>query len=182
MELYAKDIMVTDFDTVNQNDTVETAIKMIFCGKIRSTGDKTTSLMVVDDANRFVGIITMFDILYYTRPGFLNYGVDGKDVSWGGLVQMCKNELVKKKIRNVMSLEIVGAFPDEHLMIILDRMVKNKYHRLPVLENDRLIGVVYIVDIYFHLFARKGLINQGRLTAVPCPGTPPGFYNHDGPR
>ena len=62
-----------------------------------------------------------------------------------------------------MSSEIVGALPDEHLMIILDRMVKNKYHRLPVLQNSEPIGIVYISDIYFHLFARDGLVNKGKL-------------------
>ncbi len=160
-ELYAKDIMISDFDTVNCNESVETAIKMIFRGKIRKTGDKTVSLMVVDENNHFVGIVTMFDILYNLRPGFLNYyGVDGKDVSWVGLIKACKKELIKKKIKDIMSSEIVGAFSDEHLMIILDRMVKNKYHRLPVLKNDAPIGIVYISDIYFHLFARDGLVNQ----------------------
>ncbi len=164
--IFAKEIMVTEFDTVNANEPVETAIKMIFCGRVRETGDKTTSLMVVDDNKRFVGIITMFDILYHLRPGFLNHGVDGKDVSWIGLVTMCKKELVKKKIREIMSAEIVGALPDEHLMTILDRMVKNKYHRLPVLEDGMLLGVVYIADIYFHLFARKGLVNTRHGMAV----------------
>lgn len=158
--LFAKDIMTKEFDTVHCDHSVETAIKMIFRGKIRQTGNKISSLMVVDDRNHFVGIVTMFDILYHLRPGFLNYGVDGKDVSWMGLIQKCKKELVSKQIRDIMSAEIVGAFPDEHLMTILDRMVKNKYHRLPVLENGKLIGVVYISDIYFHLFANKGLVNQ----------------------
>ena len=158
----AKDIMTSKFDTINSNEPVETAIKMIFRGRIRETGDRTTSLMVVDDQNLFVGIVTMFDILYKLRPGFLNHGVDGKDVSWVGLIQTCKKELIKKRVRDIMSPEIVGALPDEHLMTILDRMVKNKYHRLPVLENDRLVGVVYISDIYFHLFALDGLVNQRR--------------------
>ncbi len=116
--------------------------------------------MVVDERNHFVGIVTMFDILYHLRPGFLNYGVDGKDVSWMGLIQTCKKELVNKRIREIMSSEIVGAFPDEHLMVILDRMVKNKYHRLPVLTDDKLIGIVHISDVYFHLFAHKGLVNR----------------------
>lgn len=161
-EVYAKDIMVSDFDKIDSNAPVEKAIKMIFSGKIRNTGDKTTSLMVINELNHFVGIVTMFDILYNLRPGFLNYGVDGKDISWMGLIQLCKKELIKKRVRDIMSSEIVGALPDEHLMIILDRMVKNKYHRLPVLENSEPIGIVYISDIYFHLFARNGLVNQKR--------------------
>lgn len=161
IEVYAKDIMVTEFDTVNCNEPVETAIKMIFRGKIKKTGDRTKSLMVVDNENRFVGIVTMFDILYHLRPGFLNCGVDGREVPWVGLVNMCKKELVAKRIREIMSSEIVGALPDEHLMAILDRMVKNRYHRLPVLQKSQLVGIVYIEDIYFHLFAIKGLVNQG---------------------
>lgn len=162
--LFAKDVMATEFDTVHRDQPVETAIKMIFTGKMRKTGDKTTSMMVVDNQNHFVGIVTMFDILYHLRPGFLNYGVDGKDVSWMGLIQSCKKELVNKRIRDIMSSEIVGALPDEHLMTILDRMVKNKYHRLPVLNNGKLTGIVYLSDIYFHLFANNGLMNQREKT------------------
>lgn len=161
IELCAKDVMVTEFDTVNFNESVETAIKMIFRGKIRRTGDRTKSLMVVNDQDLFVGIVTMFDILYHLRPGFLNYGVEGSQVPWVGLVNQCKRQLVTKRIREIMSPEIVGALPGEHLMAVLDRMVKNKYHRLPVLRDDRLIGIVYIEDIYYHLFARNGLVNQG---------------------
>ncbi len=159
-DVFAKDIMISDFDTINQDAPIENAIKTIFTGKVRGTGDKTTSLMVVDEANNFVGIITMFDILYHIRPGFLNYGLEGKDISWLGMIDICKKELMKKKVRDLMSTEVVGAFKGEHMMTLLDRMVKNKYHRLPVLEDNKLIGVVYISDIYFHLFARAGLVNK----------------------
>jgi CBS domain-containing protein len=37
-------------------------------------------------------------------------------------------------------------------MVLLDRMIKNKYRRLPVLENNKPIGVVYISNIYYKLF------------------------------
>ncbi|SLM32889.1 CBS domain containing membrane protein [Desulfamplus magnetovallimortis] len=160
MPVLAKDIMVTNFDTINHNEPIETAIKMIFCGKIRETGDKTTSLMVIDDHHQFVGIVTMFDILYHLRPGILNYGVSGENISWVGQIKQCKEELKKKKVRQIMSSEIVGALPDEHIMVLLDRMVRNKYHRLPILQNSKPLGIVYISDIYFHLFARDGIVNK----------------------
>ncbi|MBF0199822.1 MAG: CBS domain-containing protein [Desulfamplus sp.] len=160
MPVLAKDIMVTDFDTIDQDEPIETAIKMIFRGKIRDTGDKTTSLMVIDDKKAFVGIITMFDILYHLRPGILNFGISAEELSWSGRIKMCKAELIKKRVRQVMSSEIVGALPDEHMMLLLDRMVRNKYHRLPVIHNDKPIGIVYISDIYFHLFARDGIVNR----------------------
>ena len=160
MPILAKDIMVTEFDTINHNEPIENAIKMIFKGKVRKTGTKTTSLMVTGDLQEFVGIITMFDILYHLRPGVLNHGLNIEDISWIGQIQRCKDELIKKKVCQVMSSEIVGALPDEHLLVLLDRMVKHKYQRLPVLQNGKPIGIVYITDIYFHLFARDGLVNQ----------------------
>jgi CBS domain-containing protein len=39
-------------------------------------------------------------------------------------------------------------------MAIIDRMVKNKYRRLPVVDNGRLVGIVYIADIFHYLFSR----------------------------
>jgi CBS domain-containing protein len=153
MKIYAKDIMVTEFDTIESNARVEKAIQMILNGRTRETGDKTSSLMVHDHVHMFVGIITMADVLYHLRPDFLNYGISGDEVDWTGQFDMALKQIKGKTVNELMSTNIVGASADEHLMVILDRMVKNKYQRLPVLENGRLIGVVYISDIYYHFFS-----------------------------
>lgn len=42
-------------------------------------------------------------------------------------------------------------------MVILDRMVKNHYQRIPVLENGKLIGIAYLSDIYSFLFSREAV-------------------------
>jgi len=153
MKTFVKDIMVTEFDTIRSDEPVEKAIQMILNGKIRETGDKTTSLMVLDKVSMFVGIITMADILYHLRPSFLNYGISGEQVSWTEQFDIAKKTLKEKKVTELMSRDIVGASLDEHLMVILDRMVKNKYHRLPVLKDGKPIGIVYIADIYYHFFS-----------------------------
>ena len=57
-----------------------------------------------------------------------------------------------KKVNQVMSTNIITAKTDEHLMTVLDRMIKNKYRRLPVMDNGRAVGIVYISDIFYHLF------------------------------
>jgi predicted transcriptional regulator len=152
MTLYAKDIMVTSFDKINDDAPIEEAIQMISRGKIRQTGHKTISLLVTDYYNNLVGVITMFDILYHLRPAFLNCGIDGDQLLWRGQLKKCIEDLKNKKVKQVMSTNVVGASLDEHLMVILDRMVKHKYRRLPVLENNKPIGVVYISDIYHKLF------------------------------
>ena len=73
MTLYAKDLMVRNFDTINMNAPVEEAIHKISNGKIRETGYKTISLIVTDDFGKLCGVVTMFDVLYHLRPDFLNF-------------------------------------------------------------------------------------------------------------
>ncbi len=152
MTLFAKDIMVKDFDTIHADAPAKKLIQMILNGKIRKTGHKTVSLMVTDDYNQLVGIATMFDVLFHFRPNFLNQGIDGETIPWDGALKHFTNDLKDKTVRQIMSRNIVSAKLNDHLMVIIDRMVKNKYRRLPVLENGKPVGIVYISDVYHQLF------------------------------
>jgi CBS-domain-containing membrane protein len=154
MTLRVKDIMVRDFDTVKKDTLTKTAIRMILNGRVRETGHKTISLMVVDDFGQLAGVVTMFDLLYHFRPEFLNHGIDGSFMKWDGMLEIGIQSLEGKKVEAIMSTNIVSANFDDHLMVVIDQMVKNKYRRLPVLENGRPIGIVYISDVYYHLFKR----------------------------
>lgn len=157
MTLYAKDIMVTDFDQIHENAPVEQAIQMILNGKLRKTGHKTISLIVVDDFNRLAGVITMFDILYHLRPSFLNCGISGDDMQWSGQLRKLVENIKGRKVKEMMSESVVGASLDEHVMALLDRMIKNKYRRLPVLQDHKPLGIVYISDIYHHIFSGRAV-------------------------
>jgi len=155
MTLLAKDIMVTEFDTIHEDAPIEKAIQMILNGKLRKTGHKTISLIVVDDFDRLLGVVTMFDILYHVRPSYLNCGIKGEEMQWSGQLGKLVENIKGKKVKQIMSESVVGASLDEHLMVLLDRMIKNKYRRLPVLQNHKPIGIVYISDIYHYLFSDK---------------------------
>jgi len=105
-----------------------------------------------DYYDNLVGVITMCDILYHLRPAFLNHGIDGDQLPWGGQLIKFVEDLKKKKANQVMTRDVVGASLNEHLMVILDRMIKNIYRRLPVLENNKPVGIVFLSDIYYKLF------------------------------
>ncbi len=153
MKLYVKDIMITEFDTIASDASVEAATQKIIHGRIRETGHKTISLMVLDSFKMFVGIITMADILYHLRPDYLNYGIKSEEIDWNDQFLLALKHIKEKKVCEIMSTNIVGASADEHLMVILDRMIKNKYRRLPVLNNGKPIGIVYLSDIYYNFFS-----------------------------
>jgi predicted transcriptional regulator len=155
MSLCAKDIMVSSFDTIHVDAPAEEAIHKISNGKVRETGYKTVSLMVTDDFNKLIGVVTMFDVLYHLRPDFLNFGINGEELKWEGRIESLCNSIQEKKVHHIMTRNIVSAKTNEHIITLLDRMIKNKYRRLPVLEHGEPIGIVYLSDIYHHIFSPK---------------------------
>jgi predicted transcriptional regulator len=150
--LTAKDVMVTSFDTINQEAPVEEAITLIHRGKVRETGHKTISLIVVDDFGQMTGVITMYDILYHLRPDFLNFGLNADKFSWTGQLNKFIDAIKDKKVKQLMSRNVMGARINDHIIVILDQMIKNRYRRLPVLERNKPIGIIYISDIYHNIF------------------------------
>jgi CBS domain-containing protein len=153
MKLFARDIMAKNFDTINMNAPVEKAIQMILHAKVRPTGHKTVSLMVVDDVHALVGTISMYYILYHLRPSYLNYGIDGSELNWKGEVDGFVQAVKDKKVAQIMNDTVLSVPPDEPVMSILDRLIKNRIRRISVVDNGKLVGVVYMSDIFYHLFS-----------------------------
>ena len=153
MQLFARDIMTKNFDTIHMDAPVEKAIKMILHAKVRPTGHKTVSLMVVNDVHGLVGTISMYYILYHLRPSYLNYGIDGSEVPWKGEVDEFVRAVKEKKVVQIMNDTVLSVPLDEPVMSILDRMIKNRIRRISVVDNGKLVGVVYMSDIFYHLFS-----------------------------
>ena len=150
--LTAKDVMVTSFDTINQEAQVEKAIALIHKGKVRKTGHKTISLIVVDDFGQMTGVITMYDILYHLRPDFLNLSLDANYFPWTGKLKGFVETLKEKKVGQLMSTNVMSASKDDHIMVILDHMIKNKFRRIPVVKGNKPIGVIFLSDVYHSIF------------------------------
>lgn len=155
MQLFARDIMTKNFDIIHMDEPVEKAIKKILNAKVRPTGHKTVSLMVVDYDHGLVGTVSMYYILYHLRPSYLNYGIDGSELNWKGDLDEFIREVKQKKVVQIMNDNVLSIPADEPVMSILDRMIKNNLRRISVVDNGRLIGVVYMSDIFYHLFSER---------------------------
>jgi CBS domain-containing protein len=67
---------------------------------------------------------------------------------------------VKKiRVEDLMSTTLVSVKPDTHLLVVMDTMTRKHVRRLPVVENDRVIGIVYRSDLFN--FMMKKLIDDG---------------------
>jgi len=152
LEIFAKDIMVKDFDTVNSKGLIKNAVQKILNGRQRKSGYKTESIMVTDEFNKLTGVISIYDVVFHFRPGFLNYGLESIDV-WKGKLKPHFEEFETLTVEQVMNSPVLSISPDDHLMVVLDMMVKKRCRRLPVVENDVIKGIVYQQEIFKVLFS-----------------------------
>lgn len=152
MTIYAKDVMSDEFETIHQNAPIEDAIDMILNEKPRKTGHKTISLIALNGIGQLTGVISMYDILYHLRPDFLNLNFSADSFLWAGQLKNLVDTLKGKKVNQLMSKNVLSASHSDHIMVILDKMVKNKFRRLPILENKKPIGIIYMSDVYRTIF------------------------------
>ncbi len=70
MKRTARDVMVTEFSTIQHNASVTEAVRLIYNGEVRETGYKTICTMVTNDFGELMGVVSMFDILYHLSRRF----------------------------------------------------------------------------------------------------------------
>jgi CBS domain-containing protein len=150
VEPKVKDIMVKDFSTIRPDAPVREAVRMILEGKPRHTGYKPFGIMVTDEIGRLVGMISMFDILYHLRPPFMNYEMEGAPL-WKGELEPYLDQFRALRVEQVMTTPVITCAPDDPLMQVIDRMVKKRARRLPVVDSDRILGIVYLSDVFYGL-------------------------------
>ena len=155
MDLLAKDVMVTDFSTLKENDTVQKAMRFIEEGKVRTRRDTSAyGIMVTDDQNNLVGMISTFSILYHIRPPFLNYWQSDSQDLWAGEFESYINMAKSLKVKSIMSTPVYSVNEDDHLITIIDIMVRKKIHRVPVVSQSRIVGIIYLNDVFSKIYRR----------------------------
>ncbi len=150
MKRTARDVMVTEFSTIQHNASVTEAVRLIYNGEVRETGYKTVCTMVTNDFGELVGVVSMFDILYHLRPPILNYLGDSVNIGIQELESYVKR-FKGMTVEQVMNSPVKYVSPDTDIMEIVDRMVKDKCRRLPVVEDTKAIGIVYLSEVYCHI-------------------------------
>jgi len=148
--LSVKDIMVTECVTIGPDVPVSIAARMIFRGKTRNTGYKPFGIMVVDDFSYLLGMISMEDILYHLRPPFMNYELENVSL-WEGEMEVYLDRFTDLRVEQVMSSPVITVCPEDGLMVVIDRMVKGKIRRLPVVEQEKIMGIVFLSDVFYHV-------------------------------
>lgn len=154
VEATAETIMVTDFQTISPKATIAEAIRMFRDLGGPESHRRVFGMMVTDDHGKLIGMISMYDILLLMRPKHIHIWADMKDIDTTGLIDATCERAKSISVEDIMTTDVITVSPGTHLFVILDTMIKKHIRRIPVMDGDRIAGIVYISDLFYHLYER----------------------------
>jgi CBS domain-containing protein len=153
MKTTAADIMTTDFSTLLPQTPVIDAIRM-FQESFSKQGRRLFGMIVSDEDQHLAGMLSMYDILLYLRPKHIHVWGSMEDLEIAGVIDAAGNRIKSILVGDLMTPDVVTVGPNANLMMVLDTMIKKHVRRLPVVEEQRVIGIVYISDLFSQLLER----------------------------
>jgi CBS domain-containing protein len=114
-----EDLMIRSVITIPADTSVYEALKMLNMNGI--------SCLIVEDNSLIVGIVTGRDFLER-------------------VLEKCRNPK-ETKISEIMTRRVVTGKPDMELSEATKLMFKKKVKKLPIVDGNRLVGMVTLTDI-----------------------------------
>ena len=102
---------------------------------------------VVDEIDQLLGIISKEDFLKLSYHVSLDTGGKSFSEKWYD----------NTKASEIMTKYPVSLDPEDTVGLAADIFMANKFHALPVVENDQLVGIVTTHDILLFAFQNAGM-------------------------
>ncbi len=152
----ASDVMTRDVVTISRGTRVREAIRLMLEHRI-------SGLPVVTPTGRVEGILTEGDLLRRSE-----IATERRHWPWLEFLLgpgRSASEYVRTHGRvcdELMSRDVISVTPDAALSDIVELMERHRIKRLPVIENDRLVGIVSRPDL---LAALARVLDQPQAAA-----------------
>jgi len=131
--------MINDPVVVSQNETLQKVINVF-----KTTG--LSHLLVSNENEKLVGVISKEDIL--KRVYYLVNETSGKTYS-----SFVKNSL---KAFEFMTSDPINLKPDDSVEYAVELLLQKEFHCLPVIKDDKAIGIVTSYDLLKAYYQEHG--------------------------
>ena len=148
--LTARDVMVRTFHTLSPKLSIEEAAKL-FKTASELEQRRIFGLIVTDQSGRLIGMMSMYDILLFIRPKHVQVWGMMEDINIAGLMEEICSRAKSVLVEDIMTTDLITVTPDTSVMFILDIMITKHIRRIPVVEDGKVEGIVYISDLFFNL-------------------------------
>ncbi len=142
-EKKVSDVMSRDVVTIDAGDSVHEALQLM-------AEDKVPALPVVDRRGRCICILSSSDLVEVTRDvdASLSPMEETDQPYWGAYMAQLGEHVGHQKVMDLMSESVVSTSADAPLSKAAASMLREKVHRLPVVDGeDWLQGIVSMSDI-----------------------------------
>jgi CBS domain-containing protein len=124
----------------------------------RLLDDRVTGFPVVDRDGRLIGVVSRSDVVrqlsvertwaetlsdYYTDWS----GFDPSTPSLAEIGERTGRRLEERTVADVMAREPVTVAPDDDLASAAATLVEKHFHRVPVVDGGRLVGILSSLDV-----------------------------------
>ena len=151
--MLARDIMDKRFHIIRPESTIVEAVKSLQAAS-RAEGKNIFGLMVMDEQDHLAGMLSMYDILLSVQPKHIHILGEMEDLD---LDRLFVEQLEKAKgilVKDIMSTDVITVAAEAHVLRIVDIMLKKHIRRIPVIENDEIVGIIYRSAVFYHLLNR----------------------------
>ena len=154
MDITAREVMDTRYSTLSPRMTIGEAF-----GVFQKAGEERQQtvfgMVVTDAAGQLVGMLSLYDLLLLIRPKHIHIWGEIKDVDVSGILDAALTRARSMLVSDVMTTDLITITPDMHLLRIIDIMIKKHVRRLPVLEDGKMVGIVYLSRVFQQLLERS---------------------------
>ena len=142
--LKAKDIMTTDIVTVTPETEIVKAAGILLKNRVNG-------LPVVDDSGKLVGMLCQSDLIVQQK----RIPVPSLFTLLESYIPLTSLKRIDKEVKKIAAIKVEQAMtappatvsPETDIEDIAALMVDRKFHTLPVVDGDRLVGIIGKEDI-----------------------------------
>ncbi|MFB6254420.1 MAG: CBS domain-containing protein [Halobacteriaceae archaeon] len=166
--MQARDIMTSNVESVTEDESVSDVLT-------KMARRNYNGFPVVNDEGELVGIVTQRDLVDIFQPSdrtlwipiglppFLETVTYGFDLSWDELdteLDLMKN--ANRPVKEIMSVDVKTVRPDASLNTIIEILALDDrdINRIPVVENDQVIGIITREDVIKTIWEADLITNE----------------------
>ena len=149
--MQVKDLMQKDVISLSPNVNAAEALKKILSQNI-------SGLPVINKNNTLCGMFTEKEILKVILPGYIE--------QVGKMVYMGYNKIIKKfqglkdlTVQDIMRKEVITLTPETSLAEAARLMLTQKIRRIPVVKEDKVVGIIAREDVVKCFIKDAGILN-----------------------
>jgi CBS domain-containing protein len=109
------------------------------------------AVLVFDEAYKLVGMLFQKDILKGLEPKFAQHYEDGVPIFWDDLLKTGSGKQLARPVSEFMSKATFTISVNDCILKASHIMLEEESHLLPVMEGDKLIGVLRMIDLFHEI-------------------------------